>query len=594
MREIFKRRQSTLPLFSLISFLLFTVISCEGFNFADIDFNGDIRSQIQTDLSVTYSFYEYPLLTANHKDKVFITGKTVYEGDYPEFEHETELLVGWNYFPDGTSDSNTIPSNFNINDKQYVTSFVAGNKTQCLSAVWKKKCVVNFVSNWPGINIETQILPEGDCLVEPQVEWKQGHYRFWGWYTDEAFTNYWNFSTPVTDSMTLYGRWQEVRTIKYYKNDGTDEYREQDYGVDWTNTIDGCMWERSGYGFVGWSTNKNANTSGITHWAGEQFEPLVDIPNDLTLYAVWSTDIVTITYIDSTGTFSNKTAKYGRGAHVQVGMALNDEGYWYTGLYNIWQIEGLNITGYSASSTRPSTCEYNSDGWYDYNGDGSISYSSPDKNFITIENNMTLYVYWTGITYSLRYIYYDEYGYEQSINDPDGNYWWTVEWNERAVAPTPEPSVPGKIFEGWYRATWVDDGSGMGTGTWVAGSTPFDFTMRFNSTNLNGMYDITLLAKFADAGHAGAGTISFSQVGESDITVGVDETVANKVSFVAPLYAGAGVYYHWYLNDNLQEDKTGYTATFDYSTWAPGIYDLLLVCCDGTYEYSYQGKIQKN
>lgn len=583
MREIFKRRQSILPLFPLISFLLFTVISCEGFNFADIDFNGDIRSQIQTDLSVTYSFYEYPLLTANHKDKVFITGKTVYEGDYPEFEHETELLVGWNYFPDGTSDSNTIPSNFNINDKQYVTSFVAGNKTQCLSAVWKKKCVVNFVSNWPGINIETQILPEGDCLVEPQVEWKQGHYRFWGWYTDEAFTNYWNFSTPVTDSMTLYGRWQEVRTIKYYKNDGTDEYREQDYGVDWTNTIDGCMWERSGYGFVGWSTNKNANTSGITHWAGDQFEPIVDIPNDLTLYAVWSTDIVTITYIDSTGTFSNKTVKYGRGAHVQVGMALNDEGYWYTGLYNIWQIEGLNIAGYSTSSTRPANFDYDAGGGYDSDGDGDI-----DTNYLTITGNMTLYVYWEGISFYIQYYYLNDSGSEVYFTEQ------TVEWNECATPPSTEPTVTGKVFDGWYIADYVWNPVTQ-ISDFVVSNTLFDFNTRFNRSSFPNNTWIYLCAKFSDAGHAGAGIISFSQVGESDITVGVDETVGtNQVAFVAPLYAGAGVYYHWYLNDALQEDKTGYSATFDYSTWAPGIYDLLLVCCDGTHEYSFQGKIEKN
>ena len=46
--------------------------------------------------------------------------------------------------------------------------------------------------------------------------------------------------------------------------------------------------------------------------------------------------------------------------------------------------------------------------------------------------------------------------------------------------------------------------------------------------------------------------------------------------------------------DQLDTNQTSYTATFDYSTWAPGIYDLLLICSDGTNVYSYQGKIQKN
>lgn len=583
MREIFKRRKSILPLFSLICFLFFSVISCEGFSFGDIDFNGDIRSQIQNDLSVTYSFYEYPLTTASHIDKVFITGKTISEGSYPSFVHETELLVGWHYYPEPDGASDDLPSNFYLNEKNYVSSFVASNNHQSLSAVWKKKCTVTFVSNWPGINIETQVLPEGDCLKEPEVEWRQGYFRFWGWYTDEALTTPWSFATPVSGDMTLYGRWQEVRTIRYYKNDGSDEYREMDYGVDWTNTIDSCMFKRDGYGFLGWSTNKNANVNGVTHWTGDTFDPLVDIPNDLTLYAIWSTDIVTIKYIDSTGTFTSRTEKYGRGAHVQVGMVMHDDGYWYTWLSNVWQMEGLSIAGYSASSTRPADFEYDTGGWYDSDSDGDR-----DTNYLTISGNMILYVYWEGISFHIQYYYLNDSGSEVYFTEQ------TVEWNECATPPSTEPTATGKVFDGWYIADYVWNPVTQ-ISDFVVSNTLFDFNTRFNRSSFPNNTWIYLCAKFSDAGHAGAGTISFSQVGESDITVGVDETVGtNQVAFVAPLYAGAGVYYHWYLNDALQEDKTGYTATFDYSTWAPGIYDLLLVCCDGTYEYSYQGKIEKN
>lgn len=598
MREILKRTKTKLSLF--ITFLLLILLSgCEGFNFNDINFGGDLRTQLKEDLKVTYTFYEYADINSMHEERIFQTGKTVLESSFPKYEHEDTLLVGWHYLRNTTTGNTTMPSNFSLNRKGYIGSVKVGNSPESLYAVWKKKCTITFVSNWPGLNIEQQILPEGDTITQPRMEYRQGNFRFWGWFIDEDFTTSWNFDTPVTDDMTLYARWQEVRTITYYKNDGTDEKREQDYGVDWINRIDGCMFRRSGYGFLGWSTNPAADVNGITHQQGDEFDPLTDIPNNLTLYAIWTTDIVTITYIDSTGTFANKTETYGRGARAQVSYVLNDQGYWLSWLGNMWQQEGLNIAGFSTSSTRPATFEYNSNGSYQVI-DPNTGLPMQDEygvgvwsNYITIQDNLTLYVYWQGITFNVRYMYYDENNDLCYVYDSNGYSWWTVEWNECAVPPTTEPSVPGKIFEGWYIATW-NYNPVTSQDEYTVTSTQFDFNTRFNRTNFPNTNTLYLFAQFSDAGHAGAGIVSFTQVGESDITVGVDETVANQVSFVAPLYAGAGVYYHWYLNDALQEDKTDYTATFDYSTWAPGIYDLLLICSDGTHEYSFQGKIQKN
>ena len=581
MREIFKRSKNTLTLLILAFLISIGVISCEGFNFSDIDFNGDIRSQIQNDLSVTYSFYEYPTLTASHIDKNFITGKTISEGSFPKFEHEEELLVGWHYFPVGLSESTPIPSNFILNGKNYVSSFVAGNNSQCLSAVWKKKCVVTFVSNWPGLNVETQILPEGERLQYPTIEYRQGNYRFWGWYIDPECTQSWIFDNPVTDSMTLYGKWQEVRTITYYKNDGSGEYREMDYGVDSTSIIEDCMFARKGYGFAGWSTTPNGNKN-TDYEPGTEFEPLSLIQNNQKLYAVWTTDVVTITYIDSTHTFANKTAVYGRGAKVRVGYVVNEENSWYEMLGSMWQIDGLNIAGYSPSSTKPADFEYDTGGWYDSDGDGYT-----DTNYITITNNMTLYVYWQGITFYVEYCYYDDSG---NLNNFDYQY---VEWNDKTNPPTTEPSLAGKIFDGWYYANRVWNPV-TGEDEYIISSTPFDFNTRFNRTSFPDSYMVYLFAKFADAGSTGAGTVTFTEVRASDITVTIDTSVPNQISFTAPSYSGTGVYYSWYLNDTLDPSQTSNSATFNYSSWAPGIYDLLLICSDGSNIYSYQGKIQKN
>ena len=595
MREILKRKRSRLSLF--ITFLLLIILTgCEGFNFDDINFGGDLRSQLKEDLKVTYSFYEYPDITSMHEDRVFQTGKSVSESSFPKYEHEDTLLVGWQYLQNSTTGNTTMPSNFSLNRKGYIGSIRVGNVPESLYAVWKKKCTITFVSNWPGLNIEQQILPEGDMITQPRMEYRQGNFRFWGWFIDEDFTTSWNFETPVTDDMTLYGRWQEVRTITYYKNDGSDEKREMEYGLCYGANIDGCTFQRSGYGFVYWTDNNgNVYNPGDVYFAypNPNSSTPRTIPDDLTLYANWTTDIVTITYIDSTGTFANKTATYGRGARAQVSYVLNDQGYWLTSLGNLWQQEGLTIAGFSTSSTRPATFEYNSNGSYqvmdpntglplqDENGSGVWS------NYITIQDNITLYVYWEGITFTVQYYYLNNSGNPVYFDSQ------TVEWNELTTPPTTEPSITGKIFEGWYIAEYVWNPSTQ-TSDFIVSNTLFDFNTRFNRTNFPNNNWVYLCAKFSDAGHAGTGNVTFTEVGVSDITVTRDTSVANQITFTAPSYAAAGSYYQWYLNDHLDTNQTSNTATFDYSTWAPGIYDLLLICSDGTNVYSYQGKIQKN
>ena len=592
MREILKRTKTKLSLF-IIFLLLFILSGCEGFNFNDINFGGDLRTQLKEDLKVTYTFYEYADINSMHEERIFQTGKTVSESSFPKYEHEDTLLVGWNYLRNTTTGNTTMPSNFSLNRKGYIGSVKPGNSPESLYAVWKKKCTITFVSNWPGIDIPQQILPEGDTIEQPRFEYRQGNFRFWGWYTDAELTTFWSYDTPVTGDVTLYGRWQEVRTIKYYKNDGSNEYREMEYGVDWTNRIDGCMFRRSGYGFLGWSTNPAADVNGITHQQGDEFDPLTDIPNNLTLYAIWTTDIVTITYIDSTGIFANKTETYGRGARAQVSYVLNDQGYWLNWLGNMWQQEGLNIAGFSTSSTRPATFEYNSNGSYQVI-DPNTGLPMQDEygvgvwsNYITIQDNLTLYVYWQGISFYLQYYYLNDSGSEVYFTEQ------TVEWNECATPPSTEPTVTGKVFDGWYIADYVWNPVTQ-TSDFVVSNTLFDFNTRFNRSSFPNNTWVYLCAKFFDAGHAGTGTVSFTQVGESDITVGVDETIGpNQIRFTAPLYSGEDAYYHWYLND-IQTGETLNYITFNYSDWAPGIYDVLLICSDGTHEYSFQGKIQKN
>jgi len=390
MREIFKHSKVKLSLF-FTSLLLNTFISCNGFNFGDIDFNGDIRTQLEEDIGVTYSFYEYPDLESQHIDQTLITGKTISNSRFPVYEHEDTLLVGWQYLCNSQTGSTEMPDYFTFNEKNYIETVRPGITDESLYAVWKKKCIIKFVTNWPGLEIEDVIMPAGDLLEWPRIETRQGEYRLWNWCTDPELTQWYDFSKPVEDSMTLYARWVEVRTITYHKNDGSDEENWREYEINMENEISDCMFgERSGYGFVGWA---DSPSGGVTKYAGDRFT----ITQDMDLYAVWSTDVVTITYIDKYGVFPNATARMGNGAHYSVGRVLSNEGNWYTDLGEVWKPQGKTVLGYDESSSvgldwqgRPAVT-YGRWGWHNVS-------TSPEhwegSNYITLNSSKTFYVYW--------------------------------------------------------------------------------------------------------------------------------------------------------------------------------------------------------
>ena len=58
-----------------------------------------------------------------------------------------------------------------------------------------------------GSVLPPQTVRRGQCLPAPGTPLREG-YRFTGWYTDQALTQPWDISTPVTANMTLYAGWK--------------------------------------------------------------------------------------------------------------------------------------------------------------------------------------------------------------------------------------------------------------------------------------------------------------------------------------------------------------------------------------------------
>ena len=68
---------------------------------------------------------------------------------------------------------------------------------------------VTFDANGHGTAPAAQTVAGGGTITEPTAPTAQD-YVFFGWYTDQACTTAFNFSTPITANTTLYAKWNEM------------------------------------------------------------------------------------------------------------------------------------------------------------------------------------------------------------------------------------------------------------------------------------------------------------------------------------------------------------------------------------------------
>ena len=168
------------------------------------------------------------------------------------------------------------------------------------------------------------------------------------------------------------------------QNDGTDKIEEYDYELGQSSTINECMFgERSGYGFVGWSTTASGSADS-SYWP----DTTLNLTGNVDLWAVWSSNVYTFTYVDMSGIFPNRKIKYGEGAHVTVGRVLSDDGNLYKYIPNLWIRSGIDLKGYDTSGTKFNTDPMTYNPWGEYDDGGTL------RNYITAFSDMTFYAYW--------------------------------------------------------------------------------------------------------------------------------------------------------------------------------------------------------
>ena len=129
-------------------------------------------------------------------------------------------------------------------DANYTQEFDFATEIQSdltLYAKWREVYTVSF-ETCGGTTLNNVTVDKNEIISAPTIT--RNGYEFIGWYTNAAYTQKYNFATPVTGNLKLYARWAYILT----END--------------------CTFELSG---------DNNESYGITHFSGSSTE-LVIIP----------------------------------------------------------------------------------------------------------------------------------------------------------------------------------------------------------------------------------------------------------------------------------------------------------------------------
>lgn len=119
----------------------------------------------------------------------------------------------------------TMPSDLPDGFKVYVLAENASGTVDFASVAtevsYDTKYTVSFETNGGTPAIESQIVDEGKVATEPEEELTKENNTFDGWYSDSSFEGeQFDFETPITQTTTLYAKWNANSTEEETKGSG--------------------------------------------------------------------------------------------------------------------------------------------------------------------------------------------------------------------------------------------------------------------------------------------------------------------------------------------------------------------------------------
>jgi uncharacterized repeat protein (TIGR02543 family) len=322
---------------------------------------------------------------------------------------------------------------------------------------------VSFNSNG-GSAVDAQTVGYGLLAIEPAEPTKDG-VVFGGWYKDSAMTTAYDFTSQVTEDLTLHAKWLRSYTLNFDSNGGSAVDAQTVYEGD--KAAAPAAPTKEGFVFSGWYSDSELTSA-------YDFETKT-VTTNLTLYAKWTIapkNNYTVSFNSNGGTaVADLTVVEGAVAEAPSAPTLIGRTFegWYSDsnltsrfsfsttpitasltLYAKWTINSYTVSfnsnggstvnnqtvvydGNATSPTAPTRNGYAFGGWY---SDASLTAA---YNFSTqVRSNFTLYAKWTAV-------------YTVSFNSNGGSSVadQRVENGGKAAAPI-APTKDGYTFGGWY------------------------------------------------------------------------------------------------------------------------------------------------
>ena len=136
------------------------------------------------------------------------------------------------------------------------------------------KFVVTFNLNGKGTNF-TQDVYENRTIAAPADPTTTG-FVFDGWYTNQACTSAFDFSTPITANTTLYAKWVQALTVTFNLNGHGDSFTQE--VVSGAKVSAPSTPVSAGYVFVGWYSDQACTN---------EYDFNTPVTSAKTLYAKW-------------------------------------------------------------------------------------------------------------------------------------------------------------------------------------------------------------------------------------------------------------------------------------------------------------------
>ena len=200
-------------------------------------------------------------------------------------------------------------------------------------------------------------------------------YSFDGWYTSPTGGDKYDWSTKLTNDVTMYAHWTaNGYTVKYDAGGGKGTMGDQKFTFDVPQNLSPNAFTRDGYTFTGW---KRADT-GDSYTDGQQVSNLTSTPNGIvTMIAQWTPNPASINYDPNppTGRTPGGQGTANWTGHTGDTQAIGANG---------WTVDGYTFIGWNTST------------------DGKGTAYAPGTTW-TANGTLTLYAQWTpgqaGLTY---------------------------------------------------------------------------------------------------------------------------------------------------------------------------------------------------